>query len=184
MFLAVAVLVVTGCATQPIATAQAAQGPAQASSAAYQLGAGDKVRVQVFGEPDLSGEFQVSGEGKLSMPLIGDVKASGLSVPQLQAALTSTYGGGYLRDPKISIELISYRPYFILGEIEKPGRYPSTDGLTVLNAIATAGGFTYRANKKRLYLRREGESAERQITLDSDVVIRPGDVLRVPERHF
>lgn len=182
--LAMTMVALAGCATQSAAVAQPPQAGSQASSEAYRLGAGDKVRVQVFGETELSGEFQVSGQGKLAMPLVGDVVASGLSIAQLQAALTSSYGVGYLRDPKISVELVDYRPYFILGEVEKPGRYPSTDGLTFFNAIATAGGFTYRANTKRIFVRRAGEGAERQIDLTTDAVVHPGDVLRIPERHF
>lgn len=182
MLLATAMLPSLGCAAQTAApTAQAA--PA-ASNAVYRLGLGDKVRIQVFGEPDLSGEFQVSGAGALAAPLIGDVPAVGLTARELETALTARYRNGYLRDPKISVEVYDFRPYFILGEVEKPGRYPSSEGITVMNAIATAGGFTYRANTKKVYIRRAGETTERAADLNADIVVQPGDVLRVAERHF
>ena len=183
MLLATTTLPSMGCAAAP-APAPAAQAAPAASSAVYRLGLGDKVRIQVFGESDLSGEFQVSGAGALAMPLIGDVPAVGLTARELEAALTSRYRNGYLRDPKISVEVYDFRPYFILGEVEKPGRYPSSEGITVMNAIATAGGFTYRANTKKVYIRRAGETTEQAADLSADIVIQPGDVLRVAERHF
>jgi polysaccharide export outer membrane protein len=182
--LAVTTLISTGCAAQTTSSPVAASPASASVNAAYRLGLGDKLRIQVFGEAELSGEFQVSGTGALSMPLIGDVPAVGLTARELEARLVERYRAGYLRDPKIAVEVYDFRPYFILGEVEKPGRYPSLEGVTVLNAIATAGGFTYRANKKRIYIRSAGEATERLVDLSNDVLIRPGDVLRVGERHF
>jgi protein involved in polysaccharide export with SLBB domain len=153
-------------------------------SGPYRLGLGDKLRIQVFGEPDLSGEFQVSGSGTVNMPLIGDVKAVGLTAQDLQDQLTNEYRAGYVKDPKIAVEVYDFRPFFILGEVEKPGRYPATEGATALSAIATAGGFTYRADTKRLFIRRAGDTAERRVDVSANVAIQPGDVIRVGERHF
>lgn len=150
----------------------------------YRLGLGDKVRVAVYGEQALSGEFQVAGNGVVTLPLIGDVPAVGRSAHELEAALIARYSAGFLRDPKIAVEIYDFRPYFVLGEVQKPGRYPSTEASTVLGAIATAGGFTYRANTKRVFLRRAGDRIERQVDVAQDVRIQPGDVLRVGERYF
>jgi protein involved in polysaccharide export with SLBB domain len=162
------------------ASAQAASVPA----GAYRLGLGDKLRVVVFGEEELSGEFQVSGAGAVNMPLIGDVKAVGLTAAELQDQLVERYRAGYIRDPKIAVEVYDFRPYFILGEVERPGRFPATEGLTVLSAIATAGGFTYRANTKQIFIRRAGEAAERPYEVSANIAIQPGDVIRVGERRF
>jgi polysaccharide export outer membrane protein len=177
---------ISSACTAAQTTTPAAGSPSvsAAPNVAYRLGLGDKVRIQVFGEPDLSGEFQVSGGGALAMPLIGDVPAVGLTASELEGVLATRYRGGYLRDPRIVVEVYDFRPYFILGEVEKPGRYPSLEGITAMNAIATAGGFTYRANKKKIFVRRAGETVERAEDLNSDVIVQPGDVIRVPERHF
>ena len=150
----------------------------------YRLGLGDKLRVNVYGEPQLSGEYQVSGNGAVTMPLVGDVPAVGLSARELEAALTSRYASGYLQSPKIGVQVYDFRPYFILGEVQKPGKYPSVEGQTLLGAIATAGGFTYRANSKRVFIRRQGDASEYQIDPNSDTRVRPGDVIRVGERYF
>ena len=171
---------VGGCAGSVPTRPAAALPPA---SDVYRLGLGDKLRVNVFGEQALSGEYQVSGAGVLSMPLIGDVRAVGLSARELEAALTQRFAGGYLRDPKIAVEVYDFRPYFVLGEVARPGRYPSSEGISVLGAVATAGGFTYRANTKRVFLRR-GDGQEYEVDPTSDIKLQPGDVLRVGERFF
>lgn len=150
----------------------------------YRLGLGDKVRINVYGEQSLSGEYQVSGTGAVAMPLIGDVKAVGLSARELEAALVQRYAAGYLRDPKIAVEVYDFRPYFVLGEVQRPGRYPSTEASSVLGAIATAGGFTYRANTKRAFIRRAGDPKEYEVEIGSDTRIFPGDVLRIGERYL
>jgi polysaccharide export outer membrane protein len=108
----------------------------------YHLGAGDKLRVIVFGEDSLSGEFVVSSAGKVELPLIGAVDVSGLTIAQFQAAVEKALRDGYLKDPRVSAEVENYRPFFILGEVQKPGQYPYTASLTVMNAVATAQGFT------------------------------------------
>jgi polysaccharide export outer membrane protein len=159
-------------------------GGAVTAPATYRLGLGDKLRVSVFGEPDLSGEFQVSGAGTVNMPLIGDVQAAGLTASELQAKLISQLSPNYLKDPKVAVEVYDFRPYFILGEVERPGRFPATEGLTALSAIATAGGFTYRADKKHLFIRRAGDSIEHEVDVTANIAIQPGDVIRVGERHF
>jgi len=150
----------------------------------YQLGAGDKIRVIVFGEDSLSGEFFVAGTGRVSLPLIGEIRAAGLTISQLQQAITAALRDGYLKDPRVSVDVLNYRPFYILGEVEKPGEYPYTNDLTVLNAVATAGGFTYRANKRDVYIRSADQKRERKLELDATTKVMPGDTIRIGERFF
>ena len=150
----------------------------------YRLGAGDRVRVTVFGEPSLTGEFQVSSAGRISMPLVGDLDAVDLTVADFQRSVEQALRNGYLLEPRVSAEVLTYRPFFILGEVGSPGTYPYSAGLTVLNAVATAGGFTYRANVGRVYIRRANASAEEAFRLTSQTRVAPGDTIRIGERLF
>lgn len=149
----------------------------------YTLGSGDKLRLIVFGEPDLSGEFDVSGSGTVALPLIGQVRAEGLTLSQLQEAIEVKLRDGYLTNPKVSVQVLNYRPFYIFGEVGQPGQYPYTSGMTVLNAVAVAGGYTYRASQDRVYITR-GEGNETQYPASQSVKVLPGDVVRVPERFF
>ena len=149
----------------------------------YRLGSGDKLRVIVFGEPDLSGEFDVSGSGKVALPLIGQVDAAGRTLSEFEAAVIAKLMEGYLNNPRVSVEVMNYRPFYIYGEVSNPGQYPYTNGMTALNAIAVAGGYTYRANTNQIYITR-GEGAEQTYPASQAVKVLPGDVVRVPERFF
>jgi protein involved in polysaccharide export with SLBB domain len=155
-----------------------------ASDLSYKLGSGDKVRVTVFGEPTLSGEFFVNGSGIVSLPLVGDVNALGLSVSAFQDAVQKALSDGYLKEPRVSAEVLTFRPFYILGEVTKPGTYPYTSGLTVLNAVATAGGYTYRANKTNVFIKHDGETEEVKTTLSPSTTVAPGDTIRIGERFF
>lgn len=150
----------------------------------YLLGPADKVRVTVYGEPSLSGEFFVTGSGLMSLPLIGEIKAGGMTVGQFQLAVQKALSDGYLKDPRVSAEVLTFRPFYILGEVEKPGTYPYTSGLTVLNAVATAGGFTYRADKKNVWIKHMGETTENKSELTPSIIVAPGDTIRIGERFF
>jgi len=151
----------------------------------YHLGAGDKVRIIVFGEESLTGEYLVpGGTGKISFPLVGDVTAGGLTVGQLETELEKALADGFLKQPRVSIEVLEYRPFFILGEVMKPGEYPYTNGLTVLNAVATANGFTYRADTHKVYIRRANTTLEQQYQLSTSTPVEPGDTIRIGERFF
>lgn len=149
----------------------------------YRLGSGDKLRVIVFGEQDLSGEFDVTGSGKVSLPLIGQVQAAGKTLNEFAQEVGSELKQGYLTNPKVSIEVLNYRPFYIIGEVDKPGQYPYTNGMTALNAVAVAGGFTYRANHDRIFITR-GNAAEAEYPANQSVHVLPGDIVRVPERFF
>lgn len=150
----------------------------------YRLGSGDKIRVITFGEEALTGEFFVGGSGNVSLPLVGEVKAAGLTIPEFQTAIETVLKDGYLKDPRVSIEVLNYRPFYILGEVESPGEYPYTNGLSVLNAVATAGGFTYRANTRRVFIKRADSSLEREYPLNPQTPVAPGDTIRITERFF
>ncbi len=150
----------------------------------YRLGAGDKVKVTIFDEPDLSGTFAVSGEGKVSVPLIGDVQAAGLTAPELQVALQAAYQQGYLKDPKVNVEVMSFRPFYILGEVKLPGEYPYDNGMTVVKAVAMAQGFTYRADEKHVFIKHLNGIKEDEVPLTSNAPVAPGDTIRIAERYF
>lgn len=157
----------------------------QQVAAAYTLGAGDRVRVVVFGEEDLSGEFEVDGSGFLSFKLVGRQQVLGFTVAQTETLLADRLKqGGYLIDPKVSMEVLNFRPFFILGEVEKRGQYPYVNGMTVANAVAIAGGYTYRANKGRITIQRFQDPSKKEAAAAEDTPVLPGDIIRVPERFF
>ncbi len=175
------------CAAQDnVASASSASAEAAmvAPTAQYRLGGGDSIHMNVFGETDLSGDFKVTGDGKLSLPLIGEVPAAGLTVSQLQETIQTAYMQGFLKDPKINIEVTNFRPFYIMGEVGKPGEYPYSDGITVLNAVALAEGFTYRAQTKKVFIRHVNEDKETPVPLSSSLLVTPGDTIRIGERYF
>ena len=143
---------------------------------------GDKVRVTVYGEAELSGEFELDGNGAISMPLIGAVKALSLDARALEERIALVLGDGYLTDPRISVEVLSLRPIYILGEVNNPGSYPYRAGLSILNAAAMAGGFTYRADEDDIEVTRGGTG--RPVVMAPESQVRPGDIIRVNERFF
>lgn len=151
----------------------------------YILGPNDKVKISVYGETGLTGEYVISSDGKISLPLVGNVNASGKTVKQFQDELVVAYrDGGYLKDPKITAEVVSARPFFILGEVKIPGQYPCLNGMTVMNAVATAGGFTYRAENDTVFIRHPGEAQEHKEKLTDTTPVFPGDTIRIDERWF
>lgn len=158
---------------------------AMAQSDTYLLSPGDKLKVTVFNEPDLTGEFQINHSGDVAFPLIGTVAAAGLSVTEFQNQLRQRLQKGYVRNARISIEVASYRPFNVFGEVKTAGQFPFRPGLTVQDAIAMAGGFTYRANSRTAYVRRASANSELTVELDGPrVPILPGDDVRVAERYF
>jgi len=182
LMLALAACGTTGGQTEG---AREAEPNAQMQTAtAYKLGSSDRLRVTVFGHPDLSGEFEVDGTGSISLPLIGQQKAEGLATTELEQSIATTLASGYILNPRVSVEVINYRPFYILGEVGRPGEYPYTNGLTVQNAVAAAGGFSYRANKKVVYIKSMDSDREIAYDLTPATVVKPGDTLRIGERLF
>lgn len=150
----------------------------------YALGSGDKLRVIVFGEDDLGGEYVVDDNGFVRLPLIGQVSAGGRTVKQLEQDIAKQLGSRYLKNPRVSIEVVSHRPFYIIGEVNKPGEYPFVAGMSVLNAVAMAGGFTYRANESTVYIRHKGAPDEEKLPADNSTKLEPGDIVNVVERWF
>ncbi|HEY2661138.1 MAG TPA: polysaccharide biosynthesis/export family protein [Caulobacteraceae bacterium] len=161
-----------------------ATSPAAAATGDYRLGVADKVRILIYNEPNLSGEFTVNANGTLAFPLIGEVRASGRTSTEINAEIVKRLSDGYLRDPQVSIDVLTFRPFYILGEVNKPGEYPYETGLTVGKAVATANGYTYRADKKRVFLKRIGEDKETAYPMSADTLVEPGDTIRIGERFF
>jgi len=149
----------------------------------YRLGPGDQLRITVFNEADLTGQYLVGSQGTIAYPLVGDVRAAGLTVLEFTEALQTALSQ-YVRAPNVSVEVANYRPFFILGEVQRPGTYPYSANLTVLNAVATAGGFTYRANRNRVYIRHANEPEEHSYPLSITTPVLPGDTVRIGERLF
>jgi len=180
------ILSVSGAITGLPANALAQAQPVSPASAAetYVLGPNDRVRLKVYGEPDIAGEYEVDNNGNVSVPLAGHIRAAGLTTRRLEHAIASALSKGIVRDPRVNVEVALYRPYYILGEVQKGGEYLSRLGLTVMDAVASAGGFTYRANESKVYLRRSGAGAEEVYALDAPVPVFPGDNIRIPERYF
>jgi protein involved in polysaccharide export with SLBB domain len=183
----VGLLMAIGLAGGAVHAAQ--EAPAAAPSLGdleYRLAAGDRVRISVFGEDTMTGEYAVNSSGLLSFPLVGSIKAQDETVETLQANLTKALADGYLVDPKVNIQILTFRPFFILGEVNRPGNYPAATGMTLEQAVASAGGFTYRANTKKVYFKSATDTQERPINLKESgtLIIRAGDTVRVAERHF
>jgi len=150
----------------------------------YKLGTGDKLRVIVYGEDDLGGAFAVDSNGMVSLPLIGPVKVAGLSAREAERAITIQFADGYLKAPRVNVEVTEYRPFYVLGEVNRPGQYPYVNGMNVLNAVADAGGFTQKAIQGGFYLRRNGEPQETYVDADAGAKIYPGDVIRIDSSVF
>jgi polysaccharide export outer membrane protein len=153
-------------------------------TSAYRLGTGDKVRVTVFGEKDLSGDFDVNDQGVVALPLIGPTKLAGKTISEAEAQITQSYAKDYLVNPRVNVEVLNYRPFFILGEVKNPGSYPFVNGMTVVNAVALAGGYTPRAKRDHIMVKRAAKPAAGEQEVNEDAAILPGDVIRVPERFF
>ncbi|MDB5663346.1 MAG: polysaccharide export protein [Sphingomonas bacterium] len=173
-----------GVAADPVAAPPASN--ANLAPSGYTLGPGDKIRLTVFGEPSLNGEYTIGPDGLLAVPLIGGVAARGKTVAELQAAIAHGFAQGYILDPRVSVDMLSFRPFYILGEVNRPGQYPYADGLSVAQAVATAGGYTYRARTSRVFIRRANQPAEEVLSLKKgkQVWVYPGDTIRVGERYF
>lgn len=181
-------LLLPGCeGPRGVIAAADAQTPAAPpnSPGTYRLSPGDKMKVTVFNEADLTGEFQINERGNVAFPLVGEVQAENSTPDEFQQRLTTRLRGKYVKNPRVSVEVTSYRPVNVLGEVRNAGQYQYRPGLTIQDAVALAGGFTYRANTRTVYVRRADASGEISVSTDGEKVpILPGDNIRVPERYF
>lgn len=151
----------------------------------YLLEAGNKVRVTVFNETNLSGEFTVDPVGNLSMPLVGNIPAAGITSKTLGTRIEDTLRrANLMQDPKVAVEIQTFRPFYVLGEVRQPGEFPYTSGMTVLSAIARAGGYDYRAREETVVLVRTIQGKQVYYRADERTPILPGDIIRVLERRL
>jgi polysaccharide export outer membrane protein len=178
--LALSGFALSGCAGAP---SRLADGGMPATS--YNLAAGDKLRITVYSEPGLTGEYAINSSGNVAFPLIGDVPATSGPVEKLAAVITSKLASGYVKDPRVNVEVLNYRPYYILGEVNKPGQFPYSVNLTIEQAVAAAGGYSYRANMRYAIVRRANGAQEYSVDLRGrPSYVQPGDTIRIGERYF
>ncbi|MBM3527955.1 MAG: polysaccharide export protein [Alphaproteobacteria bacterium] len=163
---------------------QSGPAPIVEDAGTYTLDSGDKLRIVVFGQDALSNTYAVSAAGQVTMPLIGAVNARGMTTQQLSQSIAGRLKQSFIRDPSVAVEVETYRPFFVLGEVTYPGQYPYVPGMTVQNAVAIAGGFTPRASKSRVTLTRTYNGVPARYALPMHYPVRPGDTLTVGERWF
>jgi polysaccharide export outer membrane protein len=155
------------------------------ANVASRLQPGEKIRVTVYGEEALTGDYDINPAGYVAMPLIGTVRAAGHSQSEFGKDLADQYRrGGFLQDPHITVAVVQFKPFYVLGEATNPGEYPFRTGLNVHTAVAMAGGFTYRASRSYVLIRHTGDEVWKEYSLAEPVPIAPGDLIRVPERYF
>lgn len=162
----------------------AQETPAGDADSSYRLGAGDKINIDVFNQPNLTGEYTLDGNGSFSMHLIGKVNAANLTTTELEALLVSKLKPDYLVNPRVSVRMQNFRPFYIMGEVKNPSSYAYVDGMTYLNAVAIAGGYTYRGKKDYVYVIRGDDPKRKELKLDVNKRVRPGDIIRIAERFF
>jgi polysaccharide export outer membrane protein len=150
----------------------------------YTLGPGDKVKITLFNEPELSGEYQIDGNGNIRFPLLGMFRAVGYTAGGLEGWLRAALVPNYVRDPRINVEIMGYRPIYVVGAVVKPGQYTYVNDMTLAQAVALAGGYTPQAKESTVYLRHEGETTETPIPVGTPLLIRPGDTVRVDTTWF
>ncbi|MCB1509780.1 MAG: polysaccharide export protein [Hyphomicrobiaceae bacterium] len=150
----------------------------------YRLGVGDKLKINVFGEADLSGNYEVDAGGRISFPLIGALSAAGQTVPKFREALRRKLADGYLKRPRLTVDVTNYRPVYVLGEVRSPGEHAFRAGMKLRDIIAIAGGYTYRADEAYVILNRTSLGRAVRVPASSAFYVLPGDNIRVPERFF
>jgi polysaccharide biosynthesis/export protein len=168
--------------SEPVAYAAAPMPVAY--DTAYRLDAGDKLRVVVYGQEGLTNTYAIDAGGSITMPLIGSVPARGRTPAGLAAEITAKLRGGYIRDPSVAVEIESYRPFFILGEVQAPGQYPYVPNMSVESAVAIAGGFTPRARRDRVTITHTDSSGSMRVVVPLGTSVGPGDTVQVVERWF
>lgn len=161
--------------------------PAKASlpGEGYLLEPGNRVRVIVYNEPALSGDFTVDASGNIAVPLAGGIPSSGVTAKVLAKRIEDALiRGGFLKEPQVSVEIQTFRPYYVLGEVRQPGEFPYTTGVTVLGAIARAGGYDYRAREGEVLLVREVDGQPKEFRANERTQLQPGDIVKVQQRAY
>lgn len=184
---ALGLMALAGCESGQQAGGTAASGGTGGAGTppVYLIGPGDELNIIVFGHPDLSGNFVIDNQGDLTMPLIGRMPVRGKTVDDITAEVTAAYGGSFLVDPRVSVELLNSRPFYIYGQVNEAGEYPYVRGITVRQAIAIAGGFTQRADTDEFVIYRQSEGGgETELNATADSLVLPGDTVEVLRRLF
>jgi polysaccharide export outer membrane protein len=184
-------LCLTACISDKFASKKAndiaarSVGAQSFSSTDYKLTTGDRIRVTVFGATPVSGEYSIDNTGAISLTPIGSLPVKGLSTTDAAELIAARLTESDLyRAPRVTVDMVSFGPFYILGEVNKPGEIPFRVGMTLFAAVATAGGYTYRANRRKVYIRKPGDAVEFNYDVQSDIAVLPGDIVRVPEIHF
>ncbi|MBY0319812.1 MAG: polysaccharide export protein [Reyranella sp.] len=182
-------LSVVACDPQPPMTVNTLQQPSQVTQtirmAEYRVAPGDRLRVVVLSDPELSGEYEVDSAGVISPRMAGRVSVVGMTTAEIEELLRTRYrADGLLRVARLSVDLVARRPFYVLGEVGRPGSFPFVSGINVAQAVAIAGGFTRRASKTRMTIQRFNQTIGMEETVTEDSPVGPGDILRVPERWF
>jgi len=162
----------------------AAPPPSARYDAAYRLDAGDKLRVVVYGQEGLTNTYAIDAGGSITLPLIGSVPARGRTTAELASAITAKLRNGFIREPSVAVEIESYRPFFILGEVAAPGQYPYVPNMTVESAVAIAGGFSPRARRDTVTLTHTDGGGTSRYVVPLGTSVAPGDTVMVGERWF
>jgi protein involved in polysaccharide export with SLBB domain len=189
LFFAMFALAACDSDSTPIIPMAAAGGSSLGEAASgrdtNKLGPNDRLRITIFGQPTLTGEYTLDGNGVLAFPLIGNVPANGSTTSELQQKIAGKLNPEYLINPSVSAEIVNRRPFYVVGEVQKPGNYPYVTDMTAVNAIAMAGGFTRRARKNDFYIRRLDKDGKMvRIEANAGTVLQAGDTLEVRERLF
>ncbi|HEY5565476.1 MAG TPA: polysaccharide biosynthesis/export family protein [Rhodothermia bacterium] len=152
----------------------------------YLLGSGDKLRITFFGahQEDLSGDYDVDGAGMVSLPLVGNIRFGGMAVAEAETAIIKAYKPRYLKNPRVNIQVLNYRPFYIMGQVGSPGSYPFVNGITVLEAVVIAGGFTKRAKENQMTIIRGTDPSRTKQDATPETIVLPGDVIEVSQRYF
>jgi protein involved in polysaccharide export with SLBB domain len=158
--------------------------PTPSAPSEYVLGPGDKLRLTVYGETDLSGEFTIDGSGYARLPLIGQTRAAGYTARQLEQVIAANLSRGYMKSPRVSVDISTYRPFYVIGAVNRPGQYPYVEHMSAMNAIALAGGFNPSAVESVIFVRHEGSNKEEEVPVDQVPLIQPGDVIKVHTTFF
>ena len=191
-------LMLAGCGTSPLQDMFGRSGSSSVSPTGlsrkagdvpldlseYRFGPGDQLQVSVFGQPDLTGKLEVSGDGMVAMPLLGPLPARDLTAAELARTIAAALDRSYLVDPKVTVEVQKYRPFSILGQVSTPGRFPFAAGLDVRQAVALAGGFTRRARTGSMTIYRHSAIGQIEISATPDTPVLPGDIIEIDRRLF
>jgi polysaccharide export outer membrane protein len=168
----------------PPVSAEELQAMSLAATTAPPLQRGDKLRITVYGEDKIGGDYEIDPGGSVTLPLTGTIHAAGMTREAFQRLLAQKLRSEYLKDPQVSVDVIAFRPIYVLGEVEKPGEYPFRAALNVVTATTLAGGVTYRGSRTTVLIQHSGETAPKQYPQAPTVPVFPGDTIQVPERYF